>query len=669
MAPSLHASLVPDSVLVAGSWTPTGAGTIVTALGDANNATYASYSGSPSLLFVGLANPSALPSYAQIVSVGFHVVASRPSGTATHVRLALANAAGQLNFDLPTVATGATAYDSPQWALQPDGTPWTIAAINETYFFVIDYPDATGPVRIHEVYATVYINNAPVVSAITPSGTVTTTTKPLIGWTVTDANGDVVERVRVRVFSGSGAVTDPETETARLLYDSGVLYQITTTHKLTQDLANASYVVAVKAADAGSNGSYGAWAQQSFTMSVTIPPDPTFSVVTNQTAQQHEILLTAGAGVSTDYFRVERTVTATGALAWRPVFRAELVASGQLTADESEFDTGVGGWLGNTGVAATYPQRSTAQFYVTPASLQVRANGSGGAMSVLQARRIPVSELVGYDISLRFRATAATAATIEVLALFFGPDGSVFGSGATIGLGSMTPVAESSSSWTLASGTFEAPPGAAYMELIVAWNGVAASSDHFIDQVKVAPRVYDREGPRHASAAIPSTLQYRVKALRYLTPPEMAGTLWFGMVSPATAIVADGQTYLKNAYAGSAGVLAIHQNAGPESTSSEDLAALAAAGRSGWAVFGGTIRGEVGEIAMQFAGDVAWGAFEAIRNAQVPVLLQTCIGDTLLEERWVRLGPDRKRIATTKQGGVQYRRASVGSYEVAVPTL
>lgn len=669
MASVLHAFMFVDSVVLAGGWVPTGAGSINTALSDSSDTTYAAQSGGSGELVVGLGNPTAVPAFAQITAVGFWVVANRPSGDGTTSFSLVTSTGGRLVFG-PTLKASIDTYFSPQWSLKPDGTRWTTADVNALVWAAQDL--GAGLAHAIDVVGLVYVNHAPTISSVGPTGTVSTSTQPLITWAYADSDGDACERVRVKVFSGSSSVGDPETETVRLVYDSGVLFQTATQHQMSEALANGDYRVAVKAADAGSNGSFGGWTQAGFTISVSLPPTPVWSVVENQDDQRYEILVAPGAGVSTDFFSVERSFPFGD---WRPVFGAELVATGALTDEEANFTTTAAGWAAVTGVAATYPQRSTAQAFSGAASLVTRVASSGGIATIHVVRQLPVSQVIGYDLTFRARAGSAGTATVSAIVLWYDA------SGVSIGFSQVTPVSQvmSSTGWITVTDTLEAPLGAVTAELRVNFgSGTVTGVDYYVDAFSITPRVIDPEGPRaaHSGSLIDNDLflGYRVRALRYLTPPNLAAGPWQLNIAGGffqAGVVGDCKTYLKNPFTGTAGVVELNHVANFDTVSTDDMAALGAAGRANYAVFHGTVRGETGRLVLQFVGDAQWKAFEALRLAQAPLLLQTVYGDSDLEERWIELGPDRAKTNVTvpNQNQVQYRRATVALVQVDPPTL
>lgn len=119
--------------------------------------------------------------------------------------------------------------------------------------------------------------------------------------------------------------------------------------------------------------------------------------------------------------------------------------------------------------------------------------------------------------------------------------------------------------------------------------------------------------------------------------------------------------------------LLVQQLADFTSTSEEDLAALRAVGRADWVVFGDVPSLEKGELSLIFPGDSVWLEFEKLRGvpegSASPVLLQTCFGDTILDQMWIRLGPNRSitRVTHTDQQVKQYRRCAVGFFQTIRP--
>lgn len=234
---------------------------------DTNDGTYTA---DHSNLLVSFANPS-IPSGAKITSVQLWVNVKRGATYNGNVFLYFnqSNADPQ-GFTPFVVGAQVPANQSPGiWFTGAAhtrnrlGAAWSVADLNALQFTAWDDTPAST-IRITEVLVNITYNERPTVSAVLPS-TVTTTTRPTITWTYTDPDGDLQERARVKIFSsaeyGAGGF-DPETSAAT--YDSGVLYQPTTSHRIDEDLVvGSTYKWYVKAADRGSAGNYSTWVASS----------------------------------------------------------------------------------------------------------------------------------------------------------------------------------------------------------------------------------------------------------------------------------------------------------------------------------------------------------------------------------------------------------------------
>ncbi len=172
-----------------------------------------------------------------------------------------------------------------------------------------------------------------------------------------------------------------------------------------------------------------------------------------------------------------------------------------------------------------------------------------------------------------------------------------------------------------------------------------------------------------AAIGTPNVVRYRATAVRYhVTSGEETWSA--ATVVEPESLLADNHSWLKHPYDPSASII-VSPDADFDSTSEEIQSALRGLGRADWVVFGDIPSLEKGELSIVFAGDAAWESFEALRAiaTPVPLLLQTCFGDTALEQLWIRLGPNRARTSVTHTGQriQQYRRVKVGFSETARP--
>lgn len=174
-----------------------------------------------------------------------------------------------------------------------------------------------------------------------------------------------------------------------------------------------------------------------------------------------------------------------------------------------------------------------------------------------------------------------------------------------------------------------------------------------------------------------NVVRYRARSSRLYNGARIFSALT--SITPES-LVGDGTMWLKHPTDPTKSIL-IQQLANWETTSEEDQAVLRAAGRADWVVFAGRPSLERGDMEMIFAGDDAWFSFEALRSPPAPVLstlsplprpapppptsylFQSCWGDTVLEQMWIRLGPNRSMVRQTTgpaQHTTQYRRVKVG---------
>ena len=605
---SLHATLDPDAALATTNWTVTGTGSFVTALSDGSDGTYARQNAYPGAsLTMGLADTPALPSqWTQFtgVRVNLRVENTTVITDAVTARLQLPSGNIGQTFSVPALS-GIIELAGPIWYSRPDGVPWSAADINA---MTCNVAEVVGS-RVYKLSVSVFINWAPTLSP-SPLGTVTTTTRPWYPWAYSDIDGDPQERVGIKLFSGSGAVLDPETETARLLWDSGAIITAGNSYQQPFPLdAAASYRWAIHGMDAGSTF-WGPWNQDVFSTSITPPDAPTVYVIADQPNNRVLVLPEPGGGASTEFYQVERSEDV--GLTWQSIAG---FFGGHLTADEGGFETSTAGWIANSGITGS-PVRSNTVAFAGSWSLRVTITGTVGQIT-LPALRLVVPG-VHHEFRARFRA-ASSFAFAHITIVWRGPDTSF------ISQEEGAPVTDNSSSWTtLVFLTGPAPAGAHYFQIYITWTGATAGAMHYVDGIAVRPLYYDYASPRLASSLIASPIQYRTVAGHVLAydggPPTTVADYVLGaptVTALSPAIANDCTTWLKNPYDASQNMV-IEANANLDSVSHEDLAAHGASGRPDWAVFRGTVRLETGTLSLQIIGDAQWHQFELLEEGPSP---------------------------------------------------
>ena len=259
-------TLRPTSVpSIGGLWTVQGTGSHLTALSDNSDATYeGNISTTFDDIYVAFSAPGGVPAGAVGKTLqgvtrvqGSNVGASAAFffvGTVNDGRVSLSPSNGVTTQEVTNTISEVPNFGTLQLEIHA----------RQTYVFDI---------WIQYTYATVPTTSA---VTVTPSGTITTTRKPTIGWTYTQgSDGSAQTYFRVKVFSaaqyGAGGF-DPNTSASS--YDSTVLAGAGTSHVLTSPLVNGvtykAYVLTYQTTNGIAQPS--AWAISStFTISITVP--------------------------------------------------------------------------------------------------------------------------------------------------------------------------------------------------------------------------------------------------------------------------------------------------------------------------------------------------------------------------------------------------------------
>lgn len=189
-----------------------------------------------------------------------------------------------------------------------------INVVTTAFFSSPNSPANSGGCRIMQASLLVVVNLAPIATPLTPAGTVTTTSHPVVQWTYLDAEGDAQERYRIRLFNSAQYLAggfDPGASDA--VWDSEEAFTASTSRAINPIVlgdtnAPVSYRAYVSVADAGSNGRHSYWGPfASWSQAVPSPSPPTL-VATADTPNSRVVLtLVAGGGVSTTSIVVQRS--------------------------------------------------------------------------------------------------------------------------------------------------------------------------------------------------------------------------------------------------------------------------------------------------------------------------------------------------------------------------
>lgn len=187
--------------------------------------------------------------------------------------------------------------------------------------------NVSSPTRIRQVLLTGQVvdytaSTPPTVTLNSPAATITTTTRPVVGWGYSDAQADAQAVWEVYVFAGTNTVADPAASVASaLVYETGINPTVRGM-ALPIDLANGSFRAYVRVQDAA--GQWSAWATGTWTQNVPLPPTPTgLSATPNADPLQRKIHLAVNTSGTAKYVRFEYTDD--GGTTFTPVLGAEAV--------------------------------------------------------------------------------------------------------------------------------------------------------------------------------------------------------------------------------------------------------------------------------------------------------------------------------------------------------
>lgn len=341
-------------------------------ISDTNYADNTSATGSLVVQLDGAA--PAIPAGAQVRGVRARANLSQPSGSAPAEFGVYHKSLGPLPRAIATPGVTRRDFYTPWQLTRPDGSAWVSGDFISQGDACVLLADNDSVYRVHDVGMDVLVNERPVVSAVGPTGTITTST-PAITWTYTDPDGDVAERVRVIVCSASQGSPDTFINPAQVLYDSGEVLSSAASHQVTTPISDGVRYIYVKVADAGSNGRYSLYATATVTIAANPPAAPTVAAVADNTNNRVNLTVTAVTSTAGQKFTVDRSDD--GGVTWKTLPRLE--PTGASTVDGE-------GRLSGTGT----PPVATARDHEAPPGVAVRyrakstltvAVGSYGASS------------------------------------------------------------------------------------------------------------------------------------------------------------------------------------------------------------------------------------------------------------------------------------------------
>ena len=276
----------------AGDFTITGsASTVAIALSDASDATYVDRTNATlTKSFAVDLDTYTLGADEAVESVQVNVRMARPE-TASRVLIRQGVVtdlvAGVVRYSAADQYSGSVALSTLQGAPRvnaPDGLSWDQTRLNNLVVQVTDYASAsTAITSLYELEADAVINTRPSASVTAPTGTVTDTSRPAVGWTYTDSDGDPQSVYDVKVFTATqyGAATfNPDTSVPE--YGSGVAPSGDSGLTVPVDLeTGVTYRAYVRVGHAlGSGTFFSNWAYSEFAMDYAAQPAHTHRPLT-----------------------------------------------------------------------------------------------------------------------------------------------------------------------------------------------------------------------------------------------------------------------------------------------------------------------------------------------------------------------------------------------------
>jgi hypothetical protein len=437
----------------AGDFTVTGAGSIHAALNDSSDSTTVlRTSTTDTKSLVVNCGTYTLGASERVQSVRVAVRMARGGNQSkVYVRLGYVTdaAAGTIRYAAADQYTGSSTIGWVNGAYRttaPDGQDWDQSRLNELVVKVTDYsPTSGGRTTFYEVKVEVEVNARPTLTVGSPTGTVADTSRPAIGWTYSDADGDAQTVYETRVFTAAqygAAGFDPATSSA--VWESGVVSSsdpgVTPGVDLEDGVTHRAYV---RAGHAIGSGSYlSDWAFSTFTVDYEAPPAPDLS--------------TAFQAL---YNRV--TLTAVG-------------HTNYLTVDDATFDATAGTWAAISGCSVA---RSTAFALSGSSSLAITATAAGTMSARSGLYAIPTD---GQQVAARadFRPDGS-ARTVRMLLRWFNAASTL------LSTSTGSNVTETGAAWTSASIAATPPAGATQVQVGVEIVSAASAEVHYIDKVSL----------------------------------------------------------------------------------------------------------------------------------------------------------------------------------------
>lgn len=437
-----------------GDFTVTGVALIHVALNDSSDSTYVERTSTTATKnFVVNMQTYTLAADEKIEAVRVGVRMARGGAQSkVYVKQGYVGTDGSIRYSAADQYTGTLATSTVYGAWRstaPDGQPWDQARLNDLVVKVTDYsPTSGGRSTFYEITVEALINEQPTVTADSPTGTVSDTSRPEIAWTYADADDDPQTVYEVRVFTAAqygAAGFDPASSTAT--FETGLVTSSDPSVVVSEDLPNeTTFRAYVRTGHAlGSETFLSAWDYTQFTVDYDAPPAP--------------------------------ELTATFSYQDQAAFVTAVGRSNYLSADDASLESTVGSWVAVTNCTVA---RSTLYGASGSASLSMTSTAAGTMVAHTGLYAVATD---GQTISARaeFRPDASLR-SCRVSLKWYDADG------ALLSTSDGTTVTGAIGSWTSATVSAVPPDDATQARVAVSVLATGGGSEvHYVDKVAVHP--------------------------------------------------------------------------------------------------------------------------------------------------------------------------------------
>lgn len=239
------------------------AGSMFSCVSDQSDATWIRNNTSPNLSqgFDFADNSGSLPTGAQITNVAMWMRARQsPVDSTSQIGMRMRQHSFAQFYEGITRLPGGTAirdYQMGAYGRAPNGRPWNMGELNNTFITVGQNSTTSDKHRIYEIWLVVTYNERPVVTVTAPTGLLITQT-PEHTWDVVDPEGNAIGNTRLRVFTDAVATgVNFNPDSSPFVYEAVIPGDVRS-HITTTPIPPGTYRTYVRVADAP--GAVSAWA-------------------------------------------------------------------------------------------------------------------------------------------------------------------------------------------------------------------------------------------------------------------------------------------------------------------------------------------------------------------------------------------------------------------------